>query len=630
MFEYIILYITFKFIYYNKEDELTKMNNSRKLSSFKEIIQAMGLVFGDIGTSPIYTIAVIITLTAPTHENIMGILSLIFWTLVMLVTVEYSWLAMSLSIKGEGGIIVLKEILTGSVKSGKKAAFATFLGFIGVSLLMGDGVITPAISIISAVEGLKLIPGIGPISVSTIIFITCIITILLFLFQYKGSNKVSFAFGPIMLIWFIVLLITGLYFIFDNISILEAISPFYAINFMLHNGITGIFILSEVILCATGGEALYADMGHLGSKPIKHAWYFVFIALVINYLGQGAYLMTHHPKGSVLFSMFRDFSELLYVPLLILTLLATIIASQAMISAIMSLVYQGITTRVFPLMKIKYTSIQLKSQIYIGSVNWTLMIAVIFIVLMFQKSDNLAAAYGFAVTATMTISASFMIWIFKLKKHKPRMFISLLVFLVDILFLIAVFNKIPHGGFWSIIIAAIPFFIIQLWSRGGKAMHKSFRSLPIDVFLESYNQIYHAEGLIKGSALFFTQSLNEIPPYMVHCIIRGNIIYQKNILVSIRTTENPYGIEIREVENIAEGLSGIQIFAGYLEMYDITKILKERGIDEKVIFYGVDDIATKNILLKVYAFMKRITPSFVRFYELPYNKLHGVVTRLEL
>ncbi|MCL5028970.1 MAG: KUP/HAK/KT family potassium transporter [Bacteroidetes bacterium] len=603
---------------------------SRKFSSFKEIIQAMGLVFGDIGTSPIYTLTVVYTLTPPTYENIIGILSLIFWTLVMLVTVEYAWLAMSLSIKGEGGIIVLKEILTSSVKTGRKAAFATFLGFVGVSLLMGDGVITPAISILSAVEGLELIPGIGHISITTVIIITCIITIFLFLFQYKGSDKVSFTFGPIMLIWFSVLLITGLYYIFESVDVIKAISPYYAVNFMLKNGITGILVLSEVILCATGGEALYADMGHLGSKPIRHAWYFVFFALVINYFGQGAFLIKHHVNNIVLFSMFKSISEVLYIPMLILTLLATIIASQAMISAVMSLIYQGITTRVFPLMKIKYTSAQLKSQIYIGSVNWILMIAVIFMVLVFQKSGNLAAAYGFAVTATMTISATFMIWIFKIKKNKAKMLIAVIVSMVDFLFLIAVFNKLPHGGYWSIIIAAIPFIVIQLWTNGGNAMHKSFRPLAIDIFNESYNQIYQQGNVLKGTALYFTRSLEEVPPYIVHCMIRCNIIYEKNILISIRTTDSPYGIEFNQIDNIAQGLSGIQILAGYQEIVHITQLLKEHGVDEKVIFYGVDDITTNKVLLKLYAFMKTITPAFVRFYDLPYNKLHGVVTRLEL
>ena len=606
------------------------MTTTKKFSSFKEIMQAMGLVFGDIGTSPIYTLTVIFTLTASTPENLMGVLSLIFWSLVMLVTVEYAWLAMSLSIKGEGGIIVLKEILTSGVKAGKKVAFATFLGFVGVSLLMGDGVITPAISILSAVEGLELIPGIGHIPLSTVIIITSIITILLFAFQYNGTDKVSFTFGPIMIIWFVALMFSGIYFIFQEPNVLLAVSPHYAIEFMLNNGLTGFFILSEVILCATGGEALYADMGHLGSQPIRHAWYFVFFALVINYFGQGAFLISHSVKGAVLFSMVRSISDIIYAPFLILTLFATIIASQAMISAVMSLVYQGITTRIFPLMKIKYTSTHLKSQIYIGSVNWIMLIAVLFMIFIFRKSENLAAAYGLAVTATMTISSIFMIWIFKIRKSRSRMIISMLVFITDFFFLIAVFNKIPHGGFWSLVIAAIPFFVIQLWSKGGVSMHKSFKPLPIDIFLESYNQLYRTGNNIKGTALFFAKSLKEIPPYIVHCIVRGNIIYEKNILVSITTTDNPYGISAKQTKDISVGLSGIQIFTGYMEIVNIPAILKENGIEEKVIFYGVEDITTKNIFLKFYAFLKKITPAFVRFYDLPYNKLHGVVTRLEL
>ncbi len=606
------------------------MQVKKKFSSFKEIMQAMGLVFGDIGTSPIYTLTVIFTLTAPTHANLMGVLSLIFWSLIMLVTVEYAWLAMSLSIKGEGGIIVLKEILASSVKTGRRAAFATFLGFLGVSLLMGDGVITPAISILSAVEGLEFIPGIGHISVFTVIIVTCIITILLFAFQYHGTDKVSVTFGPIMIVWFSSLLLSGIFYIIGAPNILLALSPHYAVEFMLHNGLTGFFVLSEVILCATGGEALYADMGHLGSEPIRHAWYFVFFALVINYFGQGAFMMTHHVKDAVFFAMVKNISGFLYVPFLIVTLLATIIASQAMISAVMSLVYQGITTRIFPLMKIKYTSSHLKSQIYIGSVNWILLIAVLLMIFIFQKSENLAAAYGLAVTATMTISASFMIWIFRIRKNRTRMLIASLVFVVDFLFLIAVFNKIPHGGYWSLIIAGIPFLIIQLWSNGGAAMRKSFRSLPIDVFIESYNQIYKIGNNIKGTALFFAKNLHEIPPYMVHCIIRGNIIYEHNVLVSIITTDSPYGISFNKTDKLAEGLSGIQIHVGYLEILNIPNILKENGITEKVIFYGVEDITTKKPLLMLYAFLKKITPAFVRFYDLPYNKLHGVITRLEL
>ncbi len=601
-----------------------------KFSSFKDIVKAMGLVFGDIGTSPIYTLTVIFTLTEPTYRNLMGALSLIFWTLIILVTVEYAWLAMSLSIKGEGGIVVLKEILAKSVKTGRRAVSASFLGFIGVSLLMGDGAITPAISILSAVEGLQLIPSVGHISVSAVILITCGITILLFAFQSRGSDKVSASFGPIMILWFSALLISGIYSLAQSPGIIQAVSPHYAVEFMLHNGWTGFFVLSEVILCATGGEALYADMGHLGSQPIRHAWYFVFIALVINYFGQGAYLLSSQNTSYVLFGMIQSISPVLYVPFLILTLLATIIASQAMISAVMSLVYQGITTRIFPLMKVKYTSTHLKSQIYIGVVNWVLLIAVLFMILFFRKSDNLAAAYGLAVTATMTISSIFMIWIFKVERKKTKIALATVVFIVDLLYMIAVMNKVPHGGYWSIIMALIPFFIIQLWSSGHKAMYRSFRPLPFDVFKESYEQIYSLDNNINGTALFFTKDLNNIPPYIVHCIIRGNIIYEKNILVSIQTTDSPYGTTFKKVENLANGLSGILIETGYMEFVDIPHILKTNGITEKVIFYGSEDIVTNKIWLKIFATLKKLAPNFVAFYKLQYNKLHGVTTRLEL
>lgn len=601
-----------------------------KFSSFKDITKATGLVFGDIGTSPIYTLTIIFAITAPTLPNLMGILSLIFWTLIILVSVKYCWLAMSLSIKGEGGIIVLKEILLSSLKSGRKIAFATFIGVIGVSLLMGDGVITPAISILSAVEGLELIPWIGHIDTNTIILITCVITVILFSLQYLGTDKVASSFGPIMLLWFASLFISGLIYIVQVPEVLSAVSPHYAIDFIAKNGFAGFFILSEVILCATGGEALYADMGHLGAKPIRDAWYFVFFALLINYFGQGAYVITTGNSTLILFSMIKSISEILYVPFLILTLFAAIIASQAMITAIMSLVYQGISTKIFPLMKIKFTSTQIKSQIYISAVNWSLLIAVLFMIFAFKKSGNLAAAYGLAVTASMVVSSIFMIWIFKFQKKYIKMSVSFLVLIIASIFLIALFDKIPHGGYWSIIIALIPFFIIKLWAMGNKSMYKSFRALPFDTFLISYNQIYSRGNNIEGTALFFTKNFEEIPPYIVHTMIRSNIVYENNILVSIATTEKPYGVLYEKIENLAHGLSGIKIEHGYMEIIDLQSMLKKNNIKEKVIFYGVDDIYTKKPMLKIFAFMKKLTPSFVRFYTLPYNKLHGVLTRLEI
>ncbi len=594
----------------------------------------MGLVFGDIGTSPIYTLTVIFLITPPTHQNVMGILSLVFWTLIFLVAIEYTFLAMSLSSKGEGGIIVLKEILHGSLKSGRKVTFITFLGYIGVSLLMGDGAITPAISILSAVEGLHLIPGLGDISQNTVIIITIVITFLLFAVQSKGTDKVASSFGPIMLIWFVALFVTGFLAVIKNPVVFEAVSPHYAINFMLHNGVAGFFVLSEVILCATGGEALYADMGHLGRDPIRRAWYFVFVALVVNYFGQGAFISimgeSRDEKVNILFSMVKHQSEFLYIPFLIVTLLATIIASQAMISAVFSLVYQGIRTHMFPLMKVKYTSSHLKSQIYIDAVNWGLLVAVIFMILLFRSSENLAAAYGLAVTATMTLSTFFMIWIFLRKKDKLKLTVASFVLGVNLAFLFSVFFKIPHGGFWSIIIAMVPFITIRIWTRGNYAVWKSFRSLPIDTFIVSFDQLYEAGKLLPGTALFFAKNLDMIPPYMVHTIIRGNIIYEHNILISVATMDKPFGTQKLFVPEITEGLSGLEIQVGYLERLDIPSILKEVDIDSKVMFYGVDDIQANRPFLKVFAFIKRITPNFVQFLQLPYQKLHGVVTRIEI
>ena len=412
------------------------------------IVKSMGLVFGDIGTSPIYTLTVIISLTKPDQESIYGIISLIVWTLITLVSIEYAWLAMSLGRKGEGGTIVLKEILVKLLKPGRQLAFVGFLSYIGVCLLLGDGVITPAISILSAVEGLELIPGMAYTPQWLLIAIAAAIAVVLFVFQFKGTDKVAKAFGPLMVIWFIALTLSGIFSIADHPEILKSVSPWYAVRFMAENGLPGFFILSEVILCATGGEALYADMGHLGRKPIIRAWYFVFVALVINYLGQGAFIITHPKATNILFGMVQNEASILYIPFLILTIMATVIASQALISGVFSIVYQGITTRIMPLMKVDYTSSNLKSQIYIGSVNWFLMLLVIFIMLLFRKSEHLASAYGLAVTGTMTITGVMMVMIFARTTKKWKVPIAVMVTLLDFAFLITNLNKLPHGGYW--------------------------------------------------------------------------------------------------------------------------------------------------------------------------------------
>ncbi|HEY5514032.1 MAG TPA: KUP/HAK/KT family potassium transporter [Geomonas sp.] len=599
-------------------------------SYWSGIVKSMGLVFGDIGTSPIYTLTVIFAITKPTQDNIFGILSLIVWTLIILVTVEYAWLAMSLGRKGEGGTIVLKEILARLLKGGRYLGLVSFLSFVGVSLLLGDGVITPAISILSAVEGLVLIPALAGLPQGALILFAACIAVTLFVFQFKGTDKVARLFGPLMVLWFVALALSGVAAIAQYPGIVKAVSPWYAVKFFVENGWSGFFVLSEVILCATGGEALYADMGHLGRKPILRAWYFVFAALVINYLGQGAFLLTHPDAKNTLFGMVQSQSQFLYIPFLILTILATVIASQALISGVFSIVYQGITTRIMPLMKVDYTSSHLKSQIYIGSVNWFLMILVIFIMLLFKKSENLAAAYGLAVTGTMAITGIMMTIIFAHTTKKWKVPVALFVTVVDIIFLIANLNKLPHGGYWSLILAGVPFGTILIWTKGQRALYKALRPLDIETFLVSYEQIYAKGRNIPGTGLFFTREWNVIPPYVVHCMIRSNIIYERNVFISIVRTDEPFGVGSKLTVARGTGLESFEIFAGYMEVIDIEGLLKAHGILEKVIFYGVEDITTNNPVWKVFSAIKKLSPNFVQFNKLPVSKLQGVLTRVEM
>ena len=593
-------------------------------------MKSLGLVFGDIGTSPIYTLTVIFLLTKPTESNVLGVLSLIVWTLIILVTVEYAWLAMSLGKRGEGGTIVLRELLIPLLKSSRQAAFVTLLSFIGISLIIGDGVITPAISILSAVEGVLLIPGFEQTPQATLIIIAGAIAFILFSFQKKGTEKVAGAFGPIMLVWFAALTVSGFASIVHVPAVIEAINPYYAFRFLVQNGLTAFFVLSEVILCATGGEALYADMGHLGREPIVRSWYFVFFALLVNYLGQGAFLIGHPEAKNVLFEMVYHQARWFYIPFLMLSILATVIASQAMISGMFSIVYQGITTRIMPMFKVDYTSEERHSQIYIGFVNWFLLFAVIYIIAEFKESSKLAAAYGLAVTGTMSLTGIFMTWIFYLRKQFARSALSFLVTLVTLTFLLSNTYKIPHGGYWSLIIASIPFSIIMLYRAGQRKLYYALQPLPIDVFLLSYNQIYKAVNKIKGTALFFAKDAREMPPYIVHTMFKNNIVYEDNIIVSIVRREDPFGVTGYFKEDLAPGLRTFEVQAGYMEVPDVEELIREAGISEKTIFYGMEEIIPSNLAWQVFSVMKRLTPNIVQFYKLPANKLHGVVTRVEM
>ena len=607
------------------------LKNSRPDSFWGGVVRSMGIVFGDIGTSPIYTLTVVFALSPRTQDSVLGILSLVVWTLLILVTAEYAWLAMSLSYKGQGGEIMLREILKKVLKPGRKLAFAGFLAFIGVSLLLGDGVITPAITLLSAVEGILLVPGLENVRLEILILIAITIAVVLFTFQSRGVDKVAGIFGPVMLIWFVCLAATGLASIVTMPGVLKAVNPYYAFKFLSENGLAGFFVLSEVILCATGGEALYADMGHLGKKPILHAWYFVFAALLLNYMGQGVFAMTHPEVKYLLFGMVQHQASWLYIPFLVLTVVATIIASQAIISGTFSVVYQGITTRIMPLMKVAYTSSEIKSQIHIPVVNWTLMCAVIFMILIFQKSENLAAAYGMAVTGSMTITGLMMILIFsQIKKMKWKLPVAVIVTGIAFTYFISTLSKLPHGAYWSLILAAVPLTLMLIWTRGQKRLYKSLRPLDWETFVISYEQIYAKGRNITGTALYFCRGYQMISPYIVHSIFRSNIIYERNILISINRTDEPFGVKIHIKPDLASGLEALEVEAGYREILDLEGLIKEQGIQEKVIFYGAEDIVTRNPVWRIFSLIKRITPNFVQFSKLPPSRLQGIVTRVEM
>jgi len=599
-------------------------------ASLQGVVKSMGLVFGDIGTSPIYALTAIFLLIPPTPENIMGMLSLIIWTMTMLVTVQYTWLAMHVGKKGEGGTIVLKEILLPLLKSGNQIAFVSLLAIVGIALFIGDGVITPAISMLSAVEGITLIPGFEMTSQTTLMIIAGLIAIGLFSIQARGSEKVAWAFGPVMVIWFVALAGAGLVAIWSAPQVLLAVNPLYGINYLTSHGLEGFLILSSVILVATGGEALYADMGHLGRKPIVTAWYIVFGALAVNYLGQGAFLMSHPGAHNILFEMIVFQFGLLYVPFLFLSIAATIIASQAMISGIFSIVYQGITTRIMPLLRIDYTSPQLRSQIYIDIVNWGLLLAVLFVILIFRSSNSLTHAYGLAVCGTMVITAILVSWILMIRGHIVKSLIAVFTLGITLLFLLANLHKIPDGGYWSLVIAAIPLGIILIYVNGQKKLAAALSPVPLEQFLTTFDETYRSVNRISGTALFFARDFRHLPQYVPRIMFNNRIIYDDNIIVSIIRTEQPFGVTWGVTREVTKGFSIFEVYLGYMEIVDLGNILKEAGIDELTIFYGMEDIVTTHVVWRIFAAIRRLSPSVVQFYKLPPEKIHGVVTRVEM
>jgi len=607
-------------------------------SKFFEYIRPLGIVFGDIGTSPIYTVSLVgFLIKQKDPELIMSSISLIFWILVLIVYIQYASIIMNLSIRGEGGQLIIREYVMSLIRRNETLRnIVSILGLFGFSAVVSEGILTPAISILSSVEGIKMI-GLN-FSTFDVIFISILVTIMLFSLQRRGTDKVSYLFTPIMIVWFISLFLLGLFYIIKEHSILKAINPLYIIELVQKDPIDFLIILSFCMLAITGVEGMYADMGHLGKKPIVLSWHFVFICLITNYFGQGAFFMLHSDKlteyNSFLFYMVKESVPFLYIPMIILTLMATIIASQAMISAMFSIFYQTSNLGLLPRVKYIHTSTELKHQIYVPFINWLLMVLVILTMIFFKSSSNIANAYGLSVNITIVISCIMGIIAFL---YKRNYIISLLLFLVllpiDLLILISNFHKFSSGGYFPFITALIILSLVLIYTKGNRNLGKKLIYEKYDKFIQKYEQLYKNEPKIEGTAIFMIRDINMISPYIIKTIFDFKILYKNNIFLSLRITDNPYGIEYKytQIENDkTQSLGYIEIKAGYLEIININDIISKMNINPTVVFYGYENITTKSLIMNVYAFLKKNSPTIVDFYNFPLSKTIGITTNIYL
>lgn len=596
----------------------------------KQIIRALGLVFGDIGTSPIYTFAVVLLAVRPTPQAVLGIVSLIIWTLFLIVCGQYAWLAMGLADEGEGGPVVLRERLAHCFPPARRRGLVQALLFLQLSLLIGDSVITPAMSILSAVEGLRLLPSLADMPNLILVGVAALVCLVLFWAQSKGADRIGSLFGPIMLVWFLVLAFLGIHFISDWRFALDAFNPWYGLNFIIEHRWAGFLLLNRILLCATGGEALFSDIGHVGRRPIQVAWIFVLICLLLNYIGQAQFLLHHKSENSVLFQLAHAASESLFIPFLVLTTVATVIASQSVISSVASIIYQAINIRVFPPLRVVFTSVHLRTQVYLPIVNWVLFGAVQLLLWVMQTSDALASAYGLAVICTMTITGIFLTLIFMLQRAWVKFAVATLLLVVDGLFLFASLEKIPEGGYWSLIIAGSAFLIMFIYERGRRVSARQLASIPLAKFLPRFQDAYRSQPRLPGLAVFAAAELNSMQPYVIQSMFQNKIIYDDNLFVKVFHNSAPYGISVSFPEATAAGVRFMQIEAGYRQVVNLSEIFESYQLEPVVIFYGCEDVSSRNPLWKVYGFLRRICPSWVQYYHANPAISHGVVATVQL
>ena len=551
-------------------------------------LAALGIVFGDIGTSPLYTLKTAFDFLHgdPTPDRILGILSLLIWTLFMITTVKYVVVAMSIDNEGEGGILALMSLLGAQKHSRPLIVFA---GLLGAALIYGDGAITPAISVLSALEGLNIA---APSFEQYVLPSAVVILAALFAVQPLGTARIGSAFGPIMAVWFVTIGLLGLWGIAKDPWVLLALNPLYGVRLLANNGYGGFLVLGGIFLCVTGAEALYADMGHFGKRPIRAAWsWIVFPCLVLNYAGQCAIALNGASISDNIF--YRLCPEPLLIPLVGLATVATIIASQSIVTGAFSMTRQAIQLGWLPRLHIKQTSEKGYGQIYVGVVNWLLMIVTIALTLLFQKSDNLAAAYGIAVSATMLMT-SFLLFIamrevLRWSLLASAMLAAVFIF-IDAGFFAANSLKIAEGGYVPLLLAGLVYGAMLIWHRGSVAVANSLEQTPVPVakFLEDVK----ARNIprVPGTAVFLTRTSNGVPPVMLWHLKQNRALHEHVLVLRVLTESRPRVLwpELMTIAKEGENFWRVTTHFGFMQRPDIPRLMHQAA--QKGCGVGLDDV----------------------------------------
>lgn len=611
---------------------------------------ALGVVYGDIGTSPLYALRECFNpagahAVAATQENVLGILSLIFWSLIVLISIKYLWVVMRADNNGEGGILSLMSLaIPRSTKQTKGLVALTLVGLFGACLLYGDGMLTPAISVLSAVEGLHVATDAFD---SYVIPITVAILVGLFSFQHHGTGGVGRIFGPITLVWFIVIGALGIRGIMMAPEILEAVNPIFGLNFLFTNGWAGFPVLGGVFLVVTGGEALYADMGHFGAKPIRVAWFTIVLpALLLNYFGQGALLFTNPETATNPFYLLAP-REFLY-PLVILATMAAIIASQALIAGVFSITMQAMQLGYLPRMAVRHTSSSERGQIYLPQMNWWLMLACISLVIGFGSSSKLATAYGIAVTGTMIVTS---IMLYRVALHRwswskrRSLFVCGVFLTLELVFLGSNALKIPDGGWFPLVAGALIFAIMTTWQSGRKHVQVDLenRILPIEFFLQSMDM--EKPLRVPGTAVFMAGNPHGTPLALLHNIKHNRVVHERVILLNMYTADEPHVPEDKRVtvEEMRHGFYRVIGRFGFMQeplVADVIAAARNQGLDidpEKSTFFlshlNIMPTGKTRMYLwrkRLYAFLSRNAQPANMFYGLPANRVVELGMHLEV